>query len=616
MIDQFHFLRPWWLLLLLPLCLLMWQLIRGRYDSGNWRAVVDYRLLPHLLSGVGGSRRNGIRWLLSAVAAVAIGALAGPTWEKLPQPVYQKETALVILLDLSRSMDAADIKPSRLVRARHKIADILNLRIEGQTALVAYAADAFAVTPLTSDVETIKAMLPDLETTLMPAQGSRAERAFELGLNLFDNAGIERGDLLLVSDGVDDDGMARIEELHAQNPEYRISVLAVGTPEGGPMPQPNGGFLKTADGSIAISELREDNLREIANSGGGVFATISADDIDINTLAYLMESSIDSSAVHRAEDRRAETWREFGPWLLLVALPFASLAFRRGVIWLLPLWLVALPPDAQALDWNSLWKNDDQRASQLLEKGENAAAAKLFENPDWKAASQYRAGDYQSALDSWSRVEGDEALYNRGNALARLGRYTEALDAYDRLLERNPQHQDARYNKQVIEEFLQQQQKQQQKQQQQQQQQQRQQQQQKQQQQRGDQGDQGDQGKQRQDSAGGKRQDESSGGETRSQAARSDSHESQTESSRQGGQTDAPKDARGDSAAGTSPSESADGTPRSEPDELARLDEQMSAQAAEQWLRKIPDDPGGLLRRKFRYQYRQRGGVADEAEPW
>ncbi|MGD8838407.1 MAG: VWA domain-containing protein [Gammaproteobacteria bacterium] len=599
MIEQFHFLRPWWLLLLLPLCLLVWQLIRGRYDGGSWRAVVDNRLLPHLLSGAGGTRRNGMRWLLGAVAVLAIVALAGPTWEKLPQPVYQKETALVILLDLSRSMNAADIKPSRLVRARHKITDILNLRIEGQTALVVYAADAFAVTPLTSDVETIKAMLPDLETTLMPAQGSRAERAFRLGLELFQNAGIERGDLLLVSDGVDDDARAQIEELHARYPEYRVSVLAVGTPEGGPMPQPNGGFLKAADGSILISELQEGNLRDVANAGGGVYATISADDIDINTLTYLLESSIDSSAVHRAEDRRAETWREFGPWLLLVALPFASLAFRRGVIWLLPLWIVALPPDAHALDWNSLWQNDDQRAIRLFEQGDNAAAARLFDNPDWKAASQYRAGDYQGALGSWSRVEGDEALYNRGNALARLGRYSEALDAYDRLLKRNPQHEDALYNKRAIEDFLQQQRDRQQ-----------------QQQQQGDKGDKGDkgdqsnrndQGGQRQNSAGSNRRDESTGSERQSQAGRNDDNESPAESPPREGQADQSEGA---------PPKSADGTPRSDPDELARLDEQMSAQAAEQWLRKIPDDPGGLLQRKFRYQYRQRGGVADEAEPW
>jgi Ca-activated chloride channel family protein len=606
-IEQFHFLRPWWLLLLLPLGLLVWQVIRGRYDSGSWRAVVDARLLPHLLSGAEGARRNGMRWLLSAVAGLAIIALAGPTWEKLPQPAYRKDTALVILLDLSRSMNVADIKPSRLARARHKIADILNLRIEGQTALVVYAADAFAVTPLTSDVDTILALLADLDSKLMPAQGSRADRAFELGLELFANAGVERGDLLLVSDGVGDGVLQRIEALRARHPDHRFSVLAVGTPEGGPVPLDNGGFLKTSGGSIVISEMREDNLRRVAHDGGGVYATISADDIDVNSLAYLMESGIESGDARRDEDRSVETWRELGPWLLLLALPFASLAFRRGVIWLLPLWLVALPPDAQALDWRSLWQNDDQRAGQLFAEGRHAEAAKLFDNPDWKASSQYRAGDYDKALDNWSRLDGEDALYNRGNALARLGRYQEALDAYDSLLERNPGHEDALYNRQAIENFLQQQQ------QQQQQRQQESQQNRQSQQQDGQQGQAEDESaRQDPDSEAGqdgsrRQQDQSGDDRARDQAG---TEKRQEAAGRQAGEAESlpPQASRGERGA--------DESAPADTDELARVDEQMSTQATEQWLRKIPDDPGGLLRRKFLYQYRQRGGVADEAESW
>jgi len=611
LIEQFHFLRPWWLLLLLPLAGLSWGLLRGHYDRGNWRTVVDERLMPYVLSGADGARRNGMRALLAAVALLSILALAGPTWERLPQPVYQKETALIILLDLSRSMNAADIKPSRLVRARHKIADILNLRIEGQTALVVYAADAFAVTPLTSDVATILALLPDLDSSLMPAQGSRADRAVELALGLFANTGRTRGDLLLVSDGVGARELRRIEELHRQNPEFRVSVLAVGTPDGGPIPLANGGFLKADDGSIVISGMLEDNLRQLAVTGGGVYATISNDDIDINTLTYLLESSIDSSDAHRAQDRSAEVWREFGPWLLLVALPLASLAFRRGLLWLLPLCIVAMPPDAQALDLQSWWQNDDQRASRLFEQGDYAAAAKTFEDPGWKASALYRAGDYQAALDNWSGSDGEDALYNRGNALARLERYDEALAAYDAILQQNPRHQDALFNKRAIEEFLQR----------------------RQQQQQNGQGErqQSGQGEQQQETQDGQQnmqqdgqqgmqQDGQQQGETSPQA---DGQQAQPSSSAGAEQqrTDSGQDQAG--AAQQAREQPQDGNAQqpaqSAPGEdqaLERSDEKMSAQAAEQWLRKIPDDPGGLLRRKFLYQYRERGGVADEAASW
>ena len=191
MIEQFHFLRPGWLLLLIPLLAGLWLLFKllfkSRYDSGNWRAVIDARLLPFVLSDGRVRRRDPMRWIFAAAALLAIVALAGPTWEKLPQPVYHKQTALVIALDLSRSMNTSDIKPSRLTRARHKIADVLDLRIEGQTALLVYAADAFAVTPLTSDIETIKALLPAIDSEMMPAQGSRADRAVELAFELLNN---------------------------------------------------------------------------------------------------------------------------------------------------------------------------------------------------------------------------------------------------------------------------------------------------------------------------------------------------------------------------------------------------------------------------------------------
>lgn len=597
MIEQFHFLRPGWLLLLIPLAAVLWLLLVRRYDSGSWRAVIDERLRPFVLSSSGQNQREWTRWIPAAVSLLAIIALAGPTWERLPQAVYHKDSALVIALDLSRSMNAADIKPSRLTRARHKIADILNLRQEGQTALVVYAADAFTVTPLTSDVDTILALLPDLETELMPAQGTRADRALKLALELFENSGIARGDVLLVSDGLSDLELSRVETLLESKPGQRVSVLVIGTAEGGPVPLKNGGFLKDRSGAIVISSLQEDNLRRIAQIGGGVYATLSADDIDINTLAYIMESAIDDRDA-RLSDRSADLWRELGPWLLLFALPFAALVFRRGLIWLFPLCILVLPPDAQALDWSAWWQNNDQRANQLFEQGEPAAAAELFDDPDWKASSNYRAGDYAAALDTWEQLESEAAAYNHANALAKLGRLDDALAAYDRLLQQNPAHEDARYNKQAVEEFLKNQQSQQQQ-----------------------DGQQGQQGEQQQQQQGDQQQQQSGQGETQSEeseqaaGSRQDQPETGEQDQQQAQQQDGQDDTQQQQSPAQEQANQAD-QQAAESETMAELDQQMSEQAAEQWLRKIPDDPGGLLRRKFIYQYRKRGGVDAEGKPW
>ena len=508
--------------------------------------------------------------------------------------MYYQQTALVIALDLSRSMDVTDLKPSRLARARHKIADILNLRKEGQTALVVYAADAFTVTPLTSDVETILALLPDLDTGLMPAQGTRADRALALALNLFENSGITRGDVLLVSDGLSDLELNRIWTQLRDKPGQRVSVLAIGTPDGGPVPVKNGGFLKNRDGAIVVTGLQDENLRQVASRSGGVFATISASDIDINALAYVMESSIDDRKA-RLSDRSTDLWRELGPWLILIALPLAALAFRRGAFWLFPLYLLVVPPDAHAFDWQSMWRNNDQRADELFQQGKHEAAAELFDNPDWKAASQYRADDFAAAFENWQQSDSEGGAYNRANALAGLGRYEEALAGYDKLLEQNPGHADARYNKQAIEDWLKQQQSDQQQDQQ--------------------EGDQQQQSEQQQEQDG---QQQSQKSEPQTGNSEPDQGQSgdQSQAQQQQPQDQQEGDQQQQSGTGEQSPEQEQAEQQAQDESLANLDRQMSEQAAEQWLRKVPDDPGGLLRRKFIYQYRQRGGVDAEAQSW
>jgi Ca-activated chloride channel family protein len=270
----------------------------------------------------------------------------------------------------------------------------------------------------------------------------------------------------------------------------------------------------------------------------------------------------------------------------LFALPLAALGFRRGLLWIVPFYLVVLPPDAQALDWQTLWRNNDQRASQLFERGEHAAAAELFDNPEWQASSKYRAGDYAAALEAWQQLDDEDATYNRANTLARLERYEDALATYQRLLAQNPAHLDARFNKEALEEWLKNQQQQQQQ-----------------------QGEQGEQAKEQQQSEAGEGQagdSQQANEKAQNQADSGDPGQQQAPQPEQQEQTRQQQSQQ--------PGEQEQQT--MEDEALAELDQKMTQQAAEQWLRKIPDDPGGLLRRKFIYQYRQRGGVDAEAQSW
>ena len=200
--THLHLMRPEWLWLLLPAGLLALLLWRGRQHSGGWRNVIDPQLLPYLVSPQQGKRGPTLLplvclgWVLAAVAA------SGPSWEKLPQPVHRKQDALVIVLDLSYSMKAADLAPSRTDRARQKILDLLAQRREGQTALVAYAGDAFVVSPLTQDANTIKAMLGALDVSIMPVQGSELGEALSLAHDLLEGVSATSGEVIVITDSV------------------------------------------------------------------------------------------------------------------------------------------------------------------------------------------------------------------------------------------------------------------------------------------------------------------------------------------------------------------------------------------------------------------------------
>jgi len=295
-LELFHFMRPYWLLALLPLFIILWILIHRHLSSGNWAKVCDPELLPHILITQEKKRQKWPFYLLAIAGLLAILALAGPTWERLPQPAFRDTSALVILLDLSHSMDATDIKPSRLVRARFKVADILKQRHEGQTALVVYAGDAFTVTPLTDDTETIASQLSVLKTSLMPSQGSRADIALEKAVALLQQAGQKNGNILLITDGLNE---TRYKKAIQKMKHYQISILGIGTPEGAPIPLGNGGFLKDAQGAIVIPKLEQNSLHKLAQLGGGIYQAIKNDDSDIKALA----ASYNSNMIKNQQDK-------------------------------------------------------------------------------------------------------------------------------------------------------------------------------------------------------------------------------------------------------------------------------------------------------------------------
>ncbi|MGD9020426.1 MAG: VWA domain-containing protein, partial [Lysobacterales bacterium] len=444
-----HFIRPEWLWLT-PLALLlplMWR--RLRRPSGDWDRVCDTHLLRWLSVGSASARPSRAGpWLVGAAWLLAAIALAGPSWQKLPDSSFTSKDARVLVVDLSLSMLAEDLKPNRLTQAHFRLSDLLEEALEGQTGLVAYAGDAFVVSPLTSDTNTIRNMLPALRPDVMPVAGSRPDKALELAAELLQRSGMPGGELLLMADSGDSATVGVAKKLARQG--IYTSVLAVGTPDGAPIPSGDG-FVTDSKGNIVVARLERDALRAIAEAGLGNYSELTAPGASDSPW-----TSIEGDEFVRRDDALGERWKDAGPWLVLLLLPMVAIGFRRGVLFFLPLLvlpgLLASPP-ARAGLWDDLWASRDQQAQAALEQGQPETAAALARDPALAGEALYRAGDYVGAEQAWSALDAADAHFNRGNSLAHAGQYDAALEAYDAALTFNPNMEDALFNRIIVEQM-------------------------------------------------------------------------------------------------------------------------------------------------------------------
>jgi len=574
-LDFIHFIRPLWLIAAPLAILLPWLWRRTRRPSGDWERICD----PHLLKWLSHNDTSSTRpskghWLAGLALLIAVLALAGPSWQKLPDSTYSARDARVIALDLSDSMLAADLRPDRLTRARFRLADLLRETTEGQTGLVAYAGDAYVVSPLTSDTNTIANLLPALRPDIIPVHGSRADLALGMSATLLERAGFSRGEILLVTDSATAADAAKARELHDRG--YIISVLAVGTAEGAPIAS-GSGFVTDRNGNVVIARMDASSLADVATAGSGRYS-------ELNTSAGTDTSPwavSEGSEFTLREDSLDQRWRDFGPWLLLLLLPLSVTGFRRGVLFLLPLCMllsgIGYAPVARADWWKDGWQRRDQQAWQALQKKENDRAASLALDPEISGQAWYRSEKYENALGAWSRANSADALYNQGNALAQLGEYEQALAAYDKALKLAPGMEDAQFNRDLIAQLKEQQ-------------------------------DQKEQQEKDQNGKGEEQQD----GESSDQSGEDDKSGQSEDKSGQEQESKEQKEGEQETEQG----EGKQGEKQqSEPDYAASWSEE-DAQAMEQWLRRIPDDPGGLLRRKFINEHQRRGAPGDESEPW
>ena len=450
--DQFSFANINFILLaiiILPVFLLYSFYGRGIIPGKNLQEFADKHLLKHLLlkkSFLSSKTTGLILWSLLWLLAVL--ALAGPRLGYREVETYQNSSALVILLDLSESMNAKDVQPSRIKRAKQEIEDILKLKEPDlKIAIIGFSAIPHLITPLTEDVATINNLLPYMDTSLVNMEGSNLQKAVQKAQSLLedDNSAVKA--ILVISDGNFDNDAPKLAN------DISLSFMGLGTKIGAPVSDNSGQLLKK-QGNIIISKIQTEKMQHMTQNGGRYIAANYLDNDSKALLALIKHHYLNA---RQNKDNKIRYYNEIFYLPVALMLVIISLLMIKRMPIIAIMLIVFTSSNAHA----SLFKNQDQQAKQDFEEGNYQKAAEKFKGNYNQGVAWYKAGQYDKAESSFNQSLKDDynvdTEYNLGNALFKQNKLQQAISAYKQVLKTDSDHQDAKYNLQLAEKLLKQQ---------------------------------------------------------------------------------------------------------------------------------------------------------------
>ncbi|MEM9104246.1 MAG: VWA domain-containing protein [Pseudomonadota bacterium] len=421
-LEYFHFLRPEWLIAI-PVILFFWYRIRPhKAGSGN----PSEGIAPHLAKALEVGRwENRQLYPIDVVSLCGIGlavAVAGPAWDRIPNPLVAETAPLVVVLKVTDSMENPDVQPSRLSRAVFKIEDLIRERAGARTALIAYAGTAHQVAPLTEDPNILRPLLEGLSPDIMPEEGDDAV------------AGLELADAILAK---------------SETPGAVLFVLDDMAPANiTSFDRPAGSELSPVIFYTVLPETEK--IAQLSQIGSTTIVGLTADNADIGQIMRSLRS-IQQRAL--AEDENL-AWRDRGWWLVWPIALLAAFWFRRGwtmrwTVFVLASLVFLQPSSSRAaglIDW---FLTPDQQGRWAYENKEFAKAGDLFVDPMWKGYAKYRAGQYEEAAQILSHIDTAEAAFTQGMAEIRNRQYRPAVRSFERALELDPDMQAAATNRDI-----------------------------------------------------------------------------------------------------------------------------------------------------------------------
>ena len=445
-LEHFHFLRPTWALLLIPWLAMVVIRSQQRDKQDMFGGIIAPHLLQHLRL-----QRFDTRWLnpknfslLFMVLVLLV--IMGPTWRQQLSPLNQDEAALVVLLDVSSTMQQRDVQPSRLQRAKQKISDLLALRPDKKSALIVYSGTAHSVLSLTADQDILNQYLAAITPAIMPRSGKFPEYSLPLADEILRGRNAP-ATIVMFSDGLGAKSGQAFESYFLTHP-HQLLVVGVGSEDEEP----------------GIAPLERESLKALATDANGVYLSLTIDDADVRQINQRIESH------YTVTQDSALPWFDSGYLLVFPAMGLFLMWFRRGWtltwMWLiLPVVLSSIPAPALAQqettpitheqsaamrEFADLWLTRDQQGRLLLQLGRYTQAAARFNDLMWKGIAYYYNEDFMLAAEYFSRQDSDDALFNEANARAQGRDYVRAVSRYDRLLARTPDYPGATANRSQV----------------------------------------------------------------------------------------------------------------------------------------------------------------------